>query len=39
VDGSEMASVAIAGGAATAPIVVNETLYVVTAKGQLAAFR
>lgn len=38
-DGSDLASLTVAGGAATAPIVVDGTLYVVTAKGQLAAFR
>jgi outer membrane protein assembly factor BamB len=38
-DGAALASVSVAGGAASNPIVVDEVLYVVTAKGQLAAFR
>ncbi|MDP7186591.1 MAG: PQQ-binding-like beta-propeller repeat protein [Paracoccaceae bacterium] len=39
IDGSELGTVAIPDGAASNPIVVNGTLYVVTGKGQLAAFR
>ena len=39
VDGSDLGSVAIPGGAASNPIVMDEVLYVVTGKGQLAAFR
>lgn len=38
-DGSALASVELPAGAASNPIVVDEVLYVVTAKGQLAAFR
>lgn len=39
VDGAELGSVEIPDGAASNPIVVDGTLYVVTGKGQLAAFR
>jgi len=38
-DGNEMDSISVSGGAASNPIVVDEVLYVVTAKGELAAFR
>lgn len=37
--GEALGEVAIPGGAASNPVVVDGTLYVVTAKGQLAAFR
>jgi len=38
-DGSNLGNVDLPAGAASSPIVVDEVLYVVTAKGQLAAFR
>ena len=38
-DGSLSASVPVPGGATTAPVVANKTLYVVGAQGQLHAFR
>lgn len=38
-DGSLQRSVEVPGGATTAPIVVNKILYVVSAKGELHAFR
>ena len=38
-DGALLSSVAVSGGATTAPIVVGGTLYVVSGKGQLLAFR
>ena len=38
-DGALTGSVAVPGGATAAPIVVDGTLYVVTGKGQLIAFR
>ncbi len=37
--GASLGEVALKGGAASSPAIVNETLYVVTRKGQLAAFR
>ena len=39
VSGNLVGSVEIPGGAASNPVVVNDTLYVVTARGQLMAFR
>ena len=39
VDGSQLPSISVSGGAASNPIVVDEVLYVLTAKGELAAFR
>jgi len=39
VDGALAATVAIPGGAATAPVVAGRTLYVVSQRGQLLAFR
>ncbi len=39
VDGAELGSVTIPSGAASKPVVMDEVLYVVTGKGQLAAFR
>lgn len=38
-DGKLTGTVEVPGGATTAPVVANETLYVVTRKGQLVAFR
>ncbi len=38
-DGSLLRTAEVPGGATTAPIVVNKTLYVVSTKGQLHAFR
>lgn len=38
-DGSQISSVEIPGGATTDPVIVNGTMYVVTTKGQLYAFR
>jgi len=38
-DGAELAQVAIPGGAATRPIIVNGVAYIVSAKGQLLALR
>lgn len=39
IDGSQLPSISVSGGAASNPIVVDEVLYVLTAKGELAAFR
>ena len=39
IPGNAGGSVAVPGGATAAPIVVDGTLYVVTGKGQLIAFR
>ena len=38
-DGSLVATVAVPGGATTAPVVAGSTLYVVSTNGQLLAFR
>lgn len=38
-DGSLQRTVEVPGGATTAPVVVNKTLYVVSSKGELHAFR
>ncbi|SFR47444.1 Outer membrane protein assembly factor BamB, contains PQQ-like beta-propeller repeat [Litoreibacter janthinus] len=37
--GALVGTTALKGGAASAPVIVNSTLYVMTGKGQLAAFR
>jgi outer membrane protein assembly factor BamB len=37
--GEELGSVPLRGGAASNPVIVDRTLYIVTANGQLAAFR
>lgn len=39
VSGELVATVALPGGAATAPVVAGGVMYVVNAKGQLLAFR
>jgi outer membrane protein assembly factor BamB len=38
-DGALLNEISIPGGASTAPVVANETLFVVTTKGQLIALR
>ena len=38
-NGALLSSVAIPGGATTNPVIVNQTLYVVTTKGKLVAYR
>ena len=39
VDGGLLSTIDLPGGAASAPVIVNRTLYVVTRKGQLRAYR